>query len=323
MPPKNQRLAHYWDKPVSQLTTLNHVALSEGEKERHTLYALGLMAITHKYWNGKKYGTHGEYPWNAPVIHSSENNHTEDYRGHNIAAFAVDGDGRIIDFEFNHNTLLNSSAEHAEARLVRRIFQLSQIHDSWNLSQIPSPKSDYTTFSDVTIYTTLESCSQCSGVMALARVRQVVYLQEDPGMYMIGNILRNLTETTKLEAPMPIAGNEFGLTYFDRLNKAFDDFSIKLQEKPFFQPHDSSKKANTDPSITSFLCTTFSKSIFGAAELELTSLTVEKLRYPTHRPTSRAGALMSSALTNVECLTEIKSFVEYAIQSGRRGTPHR
>lgn len=323
MPPKNERLAYYWDKPVSQLATLNRPVQSPADKERHTLYALGLMAITHKYWNGNKYGFHGVYPWNEPVSHSNENYHTEDYRGHNIAAFAVDGDGRIIDFEFNHNTLLNSSAEHAEARLVRRIFQLSQIHDSWNLSQSPFPKSDYTTFADVTIYTTLESCSQCSGVMALARVRQVVYLQEDPGMYMIGNILRNLTETTKIEAPMPIGGNEFGLSYFDRLNKAFDDFPNKLREKPFFQPHDNSKKPNADPSITSFLCTDFSKSIFGAAENELTNLTLEKLCYPTHRPTSRAGVLLSSALTNAECLTEVRSFVEYAIQSGRRGTPHR
>lgn len=323
MSPKNEKLAYYWDKPVSELATARPATLSDGDKERHTLYALGLMAITHKYWNGNKYGTHGEYPWNASVNHSAENSHSEDYRGHNIAAFAVDGDGRIIDFEFNHNTLFNSSAEHAEARLVRRIFQLAQIHDSWNLSQATLPKSDYTTFADVTIYTTLESCSQCSGVMALARVRQVVYLQEDPGMYMIGNILRNLTEGTKLEAPMPIPGNLFGLSYYDRLNKAFDEFPVRLKERPFFNPHNSSQKPNADPSITSFLCTDFSKSIFGEAEVELGNITAEKLKRSTHQPMSRAGTLMSSALTNAECLSEIKSFVEYAIQSGRRATPHR
>ena len=323
MPPKNERLTYYWDKPVSHLATLNRPAQSPAEKERHTLYALGLMAITHKYWNGNKYGTHGQYPWNAPIDHSTEMYHNEDYRGHNIAAFAVDADGRIIDFEFNHNALFNSSAEHAESRLVRRIFQLSQVHDSWHFSQTPSPKSDYTTFADVTIYTTLESCSQCSGVMALARVRQIVYLQEDPGMYMIGNILRNLTEATKLEAPLPIAGNEFDFIYFHRLNEAFDEFPAQLRQKPFYQPFGNSKKPNAEPSITSFLCTGISKAIFNDAEAELASLTVDKLYHPMHKPTSREGVLISSALTNAECLSEIRSFFEYAIQSGRRGTPHR
>lgn len=323
MRPKNERLAYYWDKPVSQLVTLNRVTQSLAGKERHTLYALGLMAITHKYWNGNKYGTHGQYPWNADINHSNELYHNEDYRGHNIAAFAVDADGRIIDFEFNHNALFNSSAEHAESRLVRRIFQLSQVHDSWNLTQGSPSRNDFTTFADVTIYTTLESCSQCSGVMALARVRQIVYLQEDPGMYMIGNMLRNLTEATKLEAPLPIAGSEFDFDYFHRLNKAFDEFPEKLREKPFFQAFDDRKKPNAESSITSFLCTGIAKAIFSDAEAELNAMTVDKLHHPMHRPTSREGAFISSALTNSECLSEVRSFCEYAIQCGRRATPHR
>src|SRR3981189_2447238 len=42
------------------------------------------------------------------------------YLGHNIACIAVDGNGEIIDFDFNHNDLFRSSAEHAESRMVRR-----------------------------------------------------------------------------------------------------------------------------------------------------------------------------------------------------------
>ena len=48
---------------------------------------------------------------------------SSEYRGHNIAALAVGPTGKIIDFEFNHNKL-NSSAEHAEARLVKRVYEL-------------------------------------------------------------------------------------------------------------------------------------------------------------------------------------------------------
>ena len=39
------------------------------------------------------------------------------YLGHNIACIAVDGNGEIIDFDFNHNDFFRSSAEHAESRI--------------------------------------------------------------------------------------------------------------------------------------------------------------------------------------------------------------
>ena len=42
---------------------------------------------------------------------------------------------------------------------------------------------------NVTLYTSLESCAQCSGVMSLGGVKQVVYLQNDFTAYMIGNIV--------------------------------------------------------------------------------------------------------------------------------------
>ena len=63
-------------------------------------------------------------------------------------------------------------------------------------------RADYSNVLEgVTIYTTLESCAQRSGIMALAKVGSVVFLQTDPGQYSIGNIMRNMTFGTKLEAP--------------------------------------------------------------------------------------------------------------------------
>ena len=57
------------------------------------------------------------------------------YVGHNIACVAVDGNGEIIDFDFNHNEFFRSSAEHAESRMVRRLFSLTDIFDSWKTGQ--------------------------------------------------------------------------------------------------------------------------------------------------------------------------------------------
>jgi len=46
------------------------------------------------------------------------------YMGHNIVALAVHWPSQqVIDFAFNHNSAFNSPAEHAEMRLLDRIFR--------------------------------------------------------------------------------------------------------------------------------------------------------------------------------------------------------
>ena len=50
-----------------------------------------------------------------------------------------------------------------------------------------------TLLADVSIYTSLESCAQCSGIMALANVREVAYLQYDQGQYLVGNLMYRAT----------------------------------------------------------------------------------------------------------------------------------
>lgn len=132
--PTNPNLEKYWDQKVSVLATINPPTIPDGLKERHKIYSLGLMAIVHHYWNGLKKGRDGDYPWNPDASTGVGRYLRDDYRGHNIGGYAVDRRGLIINFEFNHNRLLNSSAEHAEARLVRRIYGLAQINDSWDVA---------------------------------------------------------------------------------------------------------------------------------------------------------------------------------------------
>ena len=114
------------------------------------------------------------------------------YLGHNIACIAVDGNGDIIDFDFNHNDFFRSSAEHAESRMVRRLFSLTDMFDGWKTGKKVSDKPHIASLNDVTLYTSLESCAQCSGVMSLAGVKQIVYMQNDFTAYKIGNLMYNL-----------------------------------------------------------------------------------------------------------------------------------
>lgn len=316
-------LVEYWNRPVSELVAVQLSALDPAQRERHRLYSLVAMALGFRYWNGNKRGPDGEYPWRLSQRLPNATYAGGDYLGHNIVAVAVDGYGRIVDFDFNHNQIFSSSVEHAESRLIRRVFSLVQLRDDWRpkvmlLGQIaPGPRPYSTVLRDVTIYTTLESCAQCAGIMTLGQVYQTVYLQRDPGMYLIGNILRNLTQPG-LRAPLPIPGNAFGLEYFEQLNEAFQCFVTHVKEKPFHISTEGHKDFSS--SMTSFLCTDEARKIFGAAHDELYTFTP---KYGDFRPAASVTLPDGDVLSNEEVLTHLQRFLEYAVTKGQRGTPHK
>ena len=227
--PASGRLNDLWDSPVKDLVLLPAPTLSAALVERHLLYCYLLMAILAYYWNGNKHGRFGTYPWRERQKRSDGEYLGGDYLGHNIACIAVDGHGEVIDFDFNHNEILQSSVEHAEARLVRRVFGLTQLFDGWAMSDVlhPAPPVNYTNvLSDVTIYTSLESCSQCSGIMALGSVKEVVFLHRDPGQNSIGNILRQLSPVgATFQAPLPIPADLLGVEEFGKLEQAYNAFA--------------------------------------------------------------------------------------------------
>ncbi|WP_312388926.1 deaminase [Chryseobacterium sp.] len=292
---KLTNLDFYEQKTVQFLTELDPIILKDEEKIRHYAYSLLVMAITKHFWNGNKEGNKKvSYPLNPKDSNEFE---FDSYLGHNICAIAVDKNGKVIDFEFNHNKVFKSSIEHAETRLVRRIYNLAQLHETYKFSDESFQRKDEAnTFNDVSIYTSLESCSQCSGVMALAKVKEIIYLQEDPGMYKVGNILRNLTKkivgynNNDLEAPLPISADLFGFSYKKKLEEAYDQFTddmdrysaeYKLIEKDEdkkaeyikLNRHFSLKdgKPKYSNSLTSFLCTQNAYKIYSEAEEVLKS----------------------------------------------------
>jgi tRNA(Arg) A34 adenosine deaminase TadA len=325
-------------------------------RERHRIYCHLLMKLIVRFWNGNKRGPHGVYPLRAqqkdidqpppqpaqpPRYRGDMMNdpgglrvNWDRYLGHNIACIAVDGNGEIIDFDFNHNDFFRSSAEHAESRMVRRLFSLTDIFDNWRTGQrVAKPRA--ASLNDVTLYTTLESCAQCSGVMSLAGVKQIIYLQNDFTAYKIGNIMYNLANRLNVTdpqgkassvpgAPIPIAGLEVGLDEFKQLNDANLEFAKNITaagaandaKGAFFVPDNG--KPDFDPAITSFLCTDKAHDIFaaGAAKLGSAPLKYPKWNFP-NRPDNKG------ILSNEECLAHCQKFYQYADVEGYRGTPHK
>jgi tRNA(Arg) A34 adenosine deaminase TadA len=347
-------LKRYWGKQLNEivevdLKTAAPELADEAVKERHHIYCYLLMKLIHRFWNGNKRGPFGSYPGRAKQTESATAvSPTQRYRGdmianqapplrvnwdryvgHNIACVAVDGNGEIIDFDFNHNEFFRSSAEHAESRMVRRLFSLTDIFDSWKTGQVRD-KPRAASLREVTLYTSLESCAQCSGVMSLGGVKQIVYLQNDFTAYKIGNIMFNLANPVAGApgAPIPIAGSDIGLKQFQMLNDANLDFAKKTKEAKdkndlggaFFISPDKSF-VDFDPGVTSFLCTDIARDIFEDGGKLLDTMQV---KFPEQRfPNTIDGRNHTQILTNVQCLKEARDFFNYADIEGYRGSPHK
>jgi len=345
-------LGKYWDKSVARLTRLKPDAFLKQEvvKERHRIYVFLLMALVLRFWNGNNFGPVGIYPQRRKQRADGQGDEAESFRyngdlcsgsnaqtirwdryvGHNISCLAVDGKGEIIDFDFNHNNFFRSSAEHAESRMIRRIFSLANLMDDWKGgSRIPG-KTPAFSLKDVTIYTSLESCAQCSGVMSLGRVKQVVYLQNDPGAYRIGNIMYNLAGIEDPSqggdgsalAARPISAREIGLPYLETLNKKYDQFRKDMADaqhkgdanRAYYLATKSSEPVFSQ-AITSFLCTDTAFDIFaeGAEALRTMKLKYTKGKYQ-RKP---------DVWTNERCLKSARNFLRYADIEGFRGSPHK
>lgn len=335
-------LDYYWNRKVSELADVEHTPISPEQAERHTIFSLLVMALVADAWNGNKDGLVGSYPWRERQQMGHGVYNGSRYLGHNIACVAADAQGKIIDFDFNHNDIFSSSAEHAEARLVRRIFGLAQINAGWQM-QDPGQQLDIpyaTELSGVTIYTSLESCAQCSGIMTLGNVKSVVYLQTDPGQYLIGNILYNLSNSwatshpndqqapgtagpvapLKYGAPEPVNAKQFGFRHKSCLDEAYVKFAARITSEPdrwYFWRSPDGKTTDASNSITSFLCTDIAMEIFCDAAKTLDGLK------PKHASYSPSLNNVASPLTNAQALDEVKRFRAYAAKSGHRGTPHR
>jgi tRNA(Arg) A34 adenosine deaminase TadA len=315
-------LGKYWDKKVSELATVSNQAILPEVAERHSIYSLLTLALVNKWWNGNKYGQDGDYPGRQKQKRANGtyagDKLGDRYLGHNIASIAVASTGEIIDFDFNHNEIFSSSAEHAEARLVRRVFNLNQIYDNWNSGGSGGGYS--TVLGDVVVYTSLESCAQCSGIMTLGNVGMVVFLQNDPGQYSIGNIMYNFTKNVgskaKYGAPEPVDAALFGFSFKNELDNSFKLFRDKLKQDPnayFYKAPDG--KLVQSSSITSFLCTDDAKDIVERATAMLGSMS---LSFGSYKPSSNPGTL-----TNVAALDHCRAFLDYADRRGKRATPHR
>lgn len=112
------------------------------QQERDHILSLAALAVVHRDWQA------------AP-----------DARGHNIGAILADADSVPVFWARNTVSMSDNASQHGEMRLIQEYLNCKGV-------------GKYA--KGLTVYTTLEPCAMCAGMMAFTKVSRVVYVQADP-----------------------------------------------------------------------------------------------------------------------------------------------
>ena len=254
------------DSPVFQLEP---PTLSPEQKEKHEIFMLLTLALVSDHWCVRTSSSKDTQAYRDAFPDQK----FSDYVGHNIGALLVNADDEIVTYSFNCNYLFNDSTEHAETRLVRKALRIANRHKYRSGHGLYGYSS---VLRDHAVYTSLESCSQCSGIMDLANVGTVIYAQNDPGQYHIGNALFNLHGGGDYGAPRPVPADFMDV--FGRLAAAYDEM-------------DEEDGPDKRPGMTTFLRSIPAYRVFreAASQLEAYQASPENAQILERARSFRAG----------------------------------
>ncbi|PTS85765.1 hypothetical protein DBR00_08375 [Pseudomonas sp. HMWF032] len=148
-------------------------------------------------------------------------------RGHNIGSILVDKSNTPVFWARNSVRNRDDATQHGEVRLMQSFLQCPNVGKYLD---------------GYSVYTTLEPCAMCSGMLAMTKVKRIIYLQKDPAFGRTGEALRKIKYPRTYEEYTPK-----DLAQKIALERSFDEF----------------QKSND--SITDFLLTDQSHNIFISA----------------------------------------------------------
>jgi tRNA(adenine34) deaminase len=100
----------------------------------------------------------------AVVLKDWQTESTNPARGHNIGSVLVNPQGEVVYWARNCNKITGNGTQHGEVRLMRKYLTKAKTYSLKNF----------------VVYTTLEPCAMCSGMMVLQQIGRTVYGQTDP-----------------------------------------------------------------------------------------------------------------------------------------------
>lgn len=162
-------------------------------------------------------------------------------RGHNIGSILADKNSHPIFWARNAITALDDATQHGEVRLIQSFLRCNGVGKFAN---------------GYTVYTTLEPCAMCAGMMSLTKVRRVVYLQADPEY---GNV-RNALIAIK----------------YPRIFAQSTPPDLK-QKKDLERGYRAYKVRNKKGTLTEYLLSDEARKIFASAQADLNAY---RVKYP-------------------------------------------
>ncbi|PKK34710.1 hypothetical protein BWI96_21035 [Siphonobacter sp. SORGH_AS_0500] len=114
------------------------------QDERDHIFSLLAYALVYQDWQGEQ----------VP---------REKRRGYNIGALLVNEQNEPLAYNLNCITSTNNSTQHAEIRMITKYLEGSHQYNLRNC----------------TVYTTLEPCAMCAGMILMTATKRVVYGQHD------------------------------------------------------------------------------------------------------------------------------------------------
>ncbi|MFA8451870.1 MAG: nucleoside deaminase [Bacteroidales bacterium] len=199
--------------------------LSNSKIERDNIFMLLAYAVVYADWQ------------------NSDNKHN---RGYNIGSVLVNKENAVVSWARNSVNVKKNMTQHGEVRLIENFLKEVAQKD----------------LKGYTIYTTLEPCAMCSGMMFLTNIERTIYGQKDPAY---GNAIERLElNSTSLPngyPPYPRKVKSEGSTL---LNRHLLDY--------YYDVYMSERK---ESHITQFLTTPEAKYIFSTAINDLVNYTIK------------------------------------------------
>jgi tRNA(adenine34) deaminase len=218
-------------------------AASPSAAERDEIYALLTYAVVQRQWQDEG---------------------AKDPRGYNIGSVLVDKNACAVYWGLNSVNLAKNKTQHGEVRLMS--CYLDRNRDAGH----PLPGANLAGYS---IYTTLEPCAMCSGMMVLQSVRRTVYGQKDP---TFGDALERLAFDGEHCGGYP--------PYPRPVQSVPSTLALRTRLETLFRDYCASNPSNC--SITDFLTTPAAKQVYDDSVAALRSY---QPRFPENRPVLAAA----------------------------------
>jgi tRNA(Arg) A34 adenosine deaminase TadA len=206
---------------VQLIATANGNAIKVEQQERDHILSLATLAMVYKDWQS-----------------------SPDGRGHNIGSILVDENSTPVFWARNSVTVRGNATQHGEVRLIQAFLDcpgIGKYVDGYS------------------IYTSLEPCAMCTGMMAMTKLKRAVFVQADPEYGHARKALLSIKFPRIFDQATPHQLSQ---------KEALENGWIRY------------RAANKGQTITDFLLSDEAHGIYASAQVELAQF---KVKYPVNQ----------------------------------------